>query len=32
MPVMVRDERKALVIHHMLFDRGVYMVPSPTPA
>lgn len=31
MPVMVRDEKKALVMHHMLYDRGVYMVPITYP-
>jgi len=31
MPVMVRDEKKALVMHHMLYDRGVYMVPITFP-
>ena len=31
MPVMVRDERKAMVLHQMLFDRGVYMVPITYP-
>ena len=31
MPVMVRDERKALVMHHMLYDRGIYMVPITYP-
>jgi glycine C-acetyltransferase len=31
MPVMVRDEQKALVMHHMLYDKGVYMVPITYP-
>ncbi|MBL8602689.1 MAG: aminotransferase class I/II-fold pyridoxal phosphate-dependent enzyme [Myxococcales bacterium] len=31
MPVMVRDERKALVLHHMLYDRGIYLVPITYP-
>ncbi len=31
MPVMVRDEKKALVMHHMLYDRGVHMVPITYP-
>ncbi len=31
MPVMVRDERKALLLHHMLFERGVHMVPITYP-
>ena len=31
MPVMVRDERKALVMHHMLYDRGIHMVPITYP-
>lgn len=31
MPVMVRDERKALVMHHMLYDKGIHMVPITYP-
>lgn len=31
MPVMVRDERKAMLLHQMLFERGVYMVPITYP-
>jgi 8-amino-7-oxononanoate synthase len=31
MPVMVRDEKKALVMHQMLYDRGVHMVPITYP-
>lgn len=31
MPVMVRDERKALLLHHMLYERGIYMVPITYP-
>lgn len=31
MPVMVRDERKAMILHQMLFDRGIYMVPITYP-
>ncbi len=31
MPVMVRDERKAMLLHHMLYDRGIYMVPITYP-
>lgn len=31
MPVMVRDERKALVMHHMLYDKGLYLVPITYP-
>jgi 8-amino-7-oxononanoate synthase len=31
MPVMVRDDRKALILHHMLYDRGIYMVPIVYP-
>jgi glycine C-acetyltransferase len=31
MPVMVRDERKAMLLHHMLYDRGVYMMPITYP-
>ncbi len=31
MPVMVRDEKKALVMHHMLYDKGIYMVPITYP-
>jgi glycine C-acetyltransferase len=31
MPVMVRDERKALVMHHMLYEMGVHMVPITYP-
>ncbi len=31
MPVMVRDERKAMVLHHLLYDRGIYMVPITYP-
>lgn len=31
MPVMVRDERKTLVMHHMLYDRGIHMVPITYP-
>ena len=32
MPVMVRDERKTLVMHHMLYDRGIYLVPITYPS
>jgi 7-keto-8-aminopelargonate synthetase-like enzyme len=31
MPVMVRDERKAMLLHHMLYDRGIYMIPITYP-
>lgn len=31
MPVMVRDEKKALVMHQMLYDQGVHMVPITYP-
>lgn len=31
MPVMVRDERKAMMLHHLLYDRGVYLVPITYP-
>lgn len=31
MPVMVRDERKALMLHHLLYERGVHMVPITYP-
>ncbi|MEZ4409155.1 MAG: aminotransferase class I/II-fold pyridoxal phosphate-dependent enzyme [Polyangiales bacterium] len=31
MPVMVRDERKAMMLHHLLYDRGVHMVPITYP-
>jgi glycine C-acetyltransferase len=31
MPVMVRDDRKAMILHHMLYDRGIYMVPIVYP-
>lgn len=31
MPVMVRDERKAMILHQMLYDRGIYMVPITYP-
>ena len=31
MPVMVRDEKKALVMHHMLFERGLHLVPITYP-
>ena len=31
MPVMVRDERKAMLLHQMLFDRGIYMIPITYP-
>ncbi len=31
MPVMVRDEQKTLVMHHMLYEKGLYMVPITYP-
>jgi glycine C-acetyltransferase len=31
MPVMVRDEQKALVMHHLLYERGIHMVPITYP-
>ncbi|MBI5513393.1 MAG: aminotransferase class I/II-fold pyridoxal phosphate-dependent enzyme [Deltaproteobacteria bacterium] len=31
MPVMVKDERKALVLHHLLYERGLHMVPITYP-
>ncbi len=31
MPVMVRDERKAMMLHHLLYERGVYLVPITYP-
>lgn len=31
MPVMVRDTTKAILLHHMLWERGIYMVPIPYP-
>lgn len=31
MPVMVRDERKAMLLHHMLYERGIYMIPITYP-
>lgn len=31
MPVMVRDERKALMLHHLLYERGFYLVPITYP-
>lgn len=31
MPVMVRDERKALLLHHLLYERGIHMVPILYP-
>lgn len=31
MPVMVKDERKAMMLHHMLFEQGLHMVPITYP-
>lgn len=31
MPVMVRDERKAMMLHQLLFERGIHMVPITYP-
>jgi glycine C-acetyltransferase len=31
MPVMVRDERKVMIMHHMLYERGIHMVPITYP-
>lgn len=31
MPVLVRDEQKVLVMHHMLYERGIYLVPITYP-
>ncbi|MEZ4390135.1 MAG: aminotransferase class I/II-fold pyridoxal phosphate-dependent enzyme [Polyangiales bacterium] len=31
MPVMVKDERKAMMLHHLLFEQGLHMVPITYP-
>ncbi|MDP3277384.1 MAG: pyridoxal phosphate-dependent aminotransferase family protein [Deltaproteobacteria bacterium] len=31
MPVMIRDETKCLLMHHMLYERGIHMVPITYP-
>jgi 8-amino-7-oxononanoate synthase len=31
MPVMVRDTTKAILLHHMLYERGLHVVPIPYP-
>lgn len=31
MPVMVKDERKAMMLHHLLFEQGLHIVPITYP-
>jgi glycine C-acetyltransferase len=31
MPVMVHDEQKAIMMHHMLYEKGFHLVPITYP-